>query len=72
MDMTSFKKDLEMAMTLKGMKKSDVAKETGVHQSTLSLFLSGERQGISGDTVLKLWAFIYPPESPHADSEGRL
>ncbi|EEB33792.1 hypothetical protein DESPIG_01307 [Desulfovibrio piger ATCC 29098] len=32
-------------------------------QGTISNLLSG-RRGISGTSLLKLWPFVYPPESP--------
>ena len=59
MNITKFRTDLKAAMTTKKATQTTVAEETGVLQSSLSLFLSSERDGLSGENILKLLPFVY-------------
>lgn len=55
----TFRKDLKRSMLRAGYVQTDIAKEFGVSQGTISNFLSG-RRGISGAAILKLLPFVYP------------
>lgn len=59
----AFRRDLKLAMERTGYVQQDITREFGVSQGTISNLLSG-RRGISGTSLLKLWPFVYPPESP--------
>jgi len=67
MNMQKFRDDLLTAMAQKGATQTDVSEKTGVLQSSLSFFLTGEREGLSGKNVLRLFPFVYgnlPPLDP--------
>lgn len=70
MNMQTFRSDLAKAIASKGYSQSKVAEITGVSQSSLSFFLSGERDGLSGESVLRLWFFVYGHE-PTPPAEAR-
>ena len=72
MDMTQFKHDLAKALENTGHTQAELSKLSGVPQSTISLFLSGSRKGMTGDSMLKLWPFVYgqhPPAKPPAPDQ---
>lgn len=63
-DLTSFRGDLRQAMSRTESTQKDVERITGVAQGIICNFLSGKR-GLSGDSVFKLWPFVYPePPAP--------
>lgn len=67
MDMIQFKNDLAAVMATNGYTQAEAAKLSGVPQSTISLFLSGARKGMTGDSVFKLWPLVYGEMRAAAD-----
>lgn len=57
-NLDSFRRDLRDAMVRAACGQIDLMRDYGVNQSIISNFLSG-RRGISADSMLKLWPFVY-------------
>jgi len=69
MKIKAFRDDLRAVMARKKASQTEVTKATGVKQSSLSLFLAGERSGLSGESVLRLYPFVYGPSTPPEGEE---
>lgn len=54
----AFREDLRKVMSESGKSQRDLETGYGVSQAILSNFISGNR-GISSDSMLKLWPFVY-------------
>lgn len=72
MNMLTFRADLQKAMQRDGFSQSRLAGASGVSQSSLSFFLSGERGGLSGENLLRLWPFVYGRELVPVQGETAL
>ena len=71
-DLKRFRGDLQAAMQRDGLNHLDVYRKTGVNPSTISLFVNGKREGVSGESILRLWEWMYgyipPPVVSHTNA----
>ena len=67
MNIEHFRTDLRLRMEMTGKGQSDLARDYGLVQSRLSLFLAG-KSGISARYLLALFPFVYGayPPAPEA------
>lgn len=70
-DLTQFRTALRAWMAEEGMSQKALAQKSGVDQASISRFLRTENpDGLSGESVLRLYPFVYgnalPPPSAEA------
>lgn len=64
-DLTQFRNDLRAWMAMEATSQVALAKMSGVDQASISRFLRTENpEGLSGESVLRLYRFVYPSLSP--------
>lgn len=62
---TQFRNDLRAWQAREGISQVRLAKMSGVDQASISRFLREEDpEGLSGESVLRLYRFVYPLEPP--------
>jgi hypothetical protein len=54
----SFAEQLRESIQSSGVKHVEIAKGSGVSKSSLSLFMSRKREGVSFQSIERLWAFL--------------
>lgn len=63
-DLSQFRNDLRAWMAAEGMSQVALAKMSGVDQASISRFLRMESpDGLSGESVLRLYPIVYPVSS---------
>ncbi len=54
-----FREDLAMAMAREKVTQAELGTLCKVPQGTISMFLRGKRNRLSGAVMLRLWPFVY-------------
>lgn len=57
-DAVRFSEQLRAVLRASGIRPAEIAKETGIPHSVLSLFLSGKRHGLSFASIDRLWSYL--------------
>ena len=64
-DLTQFRTTLRAWMAEEGMSQKALAQESGVDQASISRFLRTEKpEGLSGESVLRLYPFVFGNDPP--------
>ena len=64
MNIQKFREDLRKRLSETGKSQLRLSIDLELEQASISRFLSG-KSGLSGEAILKLWAFVYelPPQT---------
>ena len=69
-----FREDLAMAMAREKVTQAELGSLCNVPQGTISMFLRGKRNRLSGAVMLRLWPFVYgegPARKPYRQDGGQ-
>lgn len=64
MNAQSLRNDIQAVIRAKGINLHKLAQMAGVSQSSLWLFVNCQREGLSTETLFRLWPHIYVEQSP--------